>query len=319
MISAVIVTYESAACVGRCISSLRQRLPGLEIIVVDNDSRDGTISAARDADPDARVIESGDNVGFGRACNMGAGAARGSHLLFINPDVVLTGSDEARLRDLLGERPFGLAAPAFEEEAGRERPERSWKREVISHTLETVRPREWKPRRRRSKAGEVWVSGGLLLVLKEEFLALGGFDPRFFLYYEDRDLSRRYREAALPIRETTAIRGRHSQGTSSASDGLRAGPMAWSLLGWLEYVFIREGAPAARHAATATWSMLRVLSIGVRLFAIFGIARAGRKACQLDRLLGIVADEASVEDPRYCREALLLLRGVIGARRTASA
>ena len=180
------------------------------------------------------VIKNDENLGFGRACNLAAEAARGSHVLFLNPDVVLTAVRQEELHRLLATRSFGLVGSVLEGDGDPRRAEESWTKEYFAHTFETLRPREWRPAARRPKTDLSWVSGAMLLVSRKEFLELGGFDPRFFLYYEDRDLSRRYRAANLPVRTTEALRGRHAIGTSSASDGLRAGPMAWSLLGWIQ-------------------------------------------------------------------------------------
>jgi GT2 family glycosyltransferase len=77
VISAVVVTYDSAACVVRCIASVQDALPHAEIVVVDKGSRDETVNAIRGAVPPARVIEGDENVGFGRACNT-APTRRGS-------------------------------------------------------------------------------------------------------------------------------------------------------------------------------------------------------------------------------------------------
>jgi GT2 family glycosyltransferase len=148
----------------------------------------------------------------------------------------------------------------------------------------------------------------MLLVSQPEFLELGGFDPRFFLYYEDRDLSRRYRDANLPIHTTEAIRGRHTPGTSSASDGLRVGPLAWSLLGWIQYMCIHEGERTARRAARSTLTTLRVLRLGAHVLAALRWARARRKARQLDELLRLLAEHASGDDARFCPDALRLVR-----------
>src|SRR5215204_6601702 len=93
-ISAVVVTYNSAACVGGCIASVQGLLPSAEIVVVDNASDDQTTDVVRSSAPRARLIESGENVGFGRACNIGAEAANGSHVLFLNPDVLVLGADD---------------------------------------------------------------------------------------------------------------------------------------------------------------------------------------------------------------------------------
>jgi GT2 family glycosyltransferase len=311
MISAVIVTYDSAACIGRCIGSVQRALPDAEIIVVDNGSHDETVRAVSSAAPQARVLESRENVGFGRACNAGAEAARGSHLLFLNPDAAVAAVDDKQLHALLATQPFGLVAPTLEGEGDRRRGENTWAREYIGHTLETLRPREWRrPARRYRGANGAWVSGAMLLVSREEFLELGGFDPRFFLYYEDRDLCRRYRNADLPLRTTEAMRGRHTAGTSSASDDLRTGPMAWSLLSWIEYTWIHEGERTASRAARATLTTLRLLHLGMHAVATLRWARARRKAAQLDELLRLLAEHASRNEARFCPEALRLVRGL---------
>jgi glycosyltransferase involved in cell wall biosynthesis len=100
-ISAVVVTYDSAACVGRCIASVKEALPNAELVVVDNGSQDETTRAVRESAPDARLIESGENLGFGCACNVGAEAAQGSYLLLLNPDVVVTAVQNHELHELL--------------------------------------------------------------------------------------------------------------------------------------------------------------------------------------------------------------------------
>jgi N-acetylglucosaminyl-diphospho-decaprenol L-rhamnosyltransferase len=308
-ISAVVVTYESAACISECLASVRAALPDAELVVVDNGSQDDTVATVRAATPSAQVIETGENVGFGRACNTGAEAAGGSHVLFINPDSVLDEVDRRRFEDLLTARPFGLVAPALEGEKDRRRAENSWAAEYFAHTFETLRPRESRPRSRPyEETKAAWVSGALLLVAREEFLGLGGFDPRYFLYYEDRDLSRRYRDAGLPVRITDAIRGRHAAGSSSADDGFRARPMAWSLLGWIQYVSIHEGERKARRAARAALVTLRVLRLGMRSLAAVRWPRARRKAQQLDELLRLLAERASDGDSRFCPDALRVIR-----------
>ena len=151
----------------------------------------------------------------------------------------------------------------------------------------------------------------MLLVSRDEFLHVGGFDPRFFLYYEDRDLSRRYRNAGLPIRTTNTILGRHAGGGSSEDDGLRAGPVAWSLLGWIQFVAIHHGERTADRAARATLVTLRLMRVAVRALAATGWSRAERKALQLDEILRALAEYASDGDVRFCPDALRVVRGLI--------
>jgi len=310
LISAVIVTYDSAECVGRCIASIRQALPDAEVVVVDNASRDETIRAVQDAAHDVQLVQNSANIGFGRACNIGARAARGSHLLFVNPDVVVTEVDRLKLGRVLASRPLGLVAPALEGEGDRRRAESWWSREYLFLTFATLRPHQLPARRRIFRGNRpAWVSGAMLFALRDEFLGIGGFDARFFLYYEDRDLSHRYRDARMPIRTIDAIRGRHIGGTSSASDGLRTEPMAWSLLGWIEYLFIHEGEHTARRAARATLATLRCLRYATRLLATLPWPRAERKARQLDELFRLLARDASIDQADFCVDALRIIRG----------
>ena len=87
--SVVIVNYYSEALLRACLESLPSSAGplSLEVIVVDN-SGTARASGVLDAWPNARLIEAGGNVGFGRACNLGMATARGRHLLLLNPDTV---------------------------------------------------------------------------------------------------------------------------------------------------------------------------------------------------------------------------------------
>src|SRR4029077_21272933 len=109
--------------------------------------------------------------------------------------------DVAALIRELERAPFGLLAPVLQRRARARRTQRPWRVELLSHVLGPLRPRELpalpRPVVRRD---HWWPAGALVCVERQEFLRLGGFDPRFFLYYEDMDLARRYRSAGLPIR-----------------------------------------------------------------------------------------------------------------------
>ena len=94
-----------------------------------------------------------------------------------------------------------------------------------------------------------WPGGAALICSRAEFLRIGGFRPEFFLYYEDRDLARRYRAAGLPVRTTRSIVARHTPGTSSTSgDSLRVAALGWAYLGWIEYLNLWRGEATARRA-----------------------------------------------------------------------
>jgi N-acetylglucosaminyl-diphospho-decaprenol L-rhamnosyltransferase len=313
VVTAVLVTYNSAACIGNCLESLLAQIPEVEIVVVDNASSDQTESVVSATAPQARFMPAGANIGFGRACNLGVDSARNEKILFLNPDVTVEAVDEQALADLLLVQPFGLVAPALDGEAElRLRTDGSWTGDLVHHTIETLRPHEWSAshtRRPRGGNGPAWLGGAMLLVDRQEFINVGRFDSRFFLYYEDRDLSRRYRRAGLPLRTTNAIAGHHSGGESSAHDDIRAGPMAWSFLGWIQFLYIHEGERTARRAAALSLGSLRAIRLaltGLRLIAP-GWARLRRKARQLDQFFAELAGHAAHRTGNFCPEALWIL------------
>jgi GT2 family glycosyltransferase len=316
-ISVVVVTYDSAARVGQCLASVAERLPGAEVVVVDNASSDETPQIVERTP--AKLVRNTRNLGFGRAANAGVEAATRSHAMLLNPDVVITRANAAALASLLAERPFGLVAPLLTWDGRRggtvgAQAERHWLSDYFDHTVQTVTPRGlWHSRRPANGSAKRWASGAMVLVDRDEFLGLGGFDPRFFLYYEDRDLSARYRDAGLPIRTTDALSGHHIGGGSSSIDELRVSSLGWAFLGWVQYLYLREGEAAALRRARAGLRTLRAIAGGMQ--AARKVARNGvvdRKGRQLSELLAFLQEQsrdgAPVDGEPFCPDARRVIR-----------
>ncbi len=286
-LSAAIVTHNSAGVLEACCRSVRELLPSAEIIVVDNASTDETQRICRGLD-DVRLLANSTNAGFGRACNQGAAAARGSHVLFLNPDVEISRVDARALAAEVSTEPFGLLAPILEDGTRGGSIDEAWPRDLFRHVVGPLRPRELPaspgllPRR-----GIWWPVGALLLVNREEFGRLGGFDPRFFLYYEDRDLARRYHAARLPVRTTQSVWARHRGGGSSAGDASGVATReGWSYLSWLEYLCTWNGRDTALRAARSARMLRHEVDRGLALLAHVGPAsgRVARKRLELAEL-----------------------------------
>ncbi len=255
-VSVIIVSYNSAARLPRCLASLGG---ADEIIVVDNASSDGSADVA--AKLGARVVESGANIGFGAGCNRGAAVAAGDHLLFLNPDASLTNGSLEALRQAARAYPDAAAFGArLEGEGGAARLQfQSYlEAQTRRHAPASAMPR-----------GECCVgflSGAALMVQRQAFEAVGGFDERIFLYYEDDDLCYRLRRlgrALIFVAEAEVV---HAKGQSSrrtiAGSYRRAFSMARSRI----YICEKYNLPldTAAHLRKA---LLRTLRAGLLLNA----------------------------------------------------
>jgi N-acetylglucosaminyl-diphospho-decaprenol L-rhamnosyltransferase len=323
-LSVIIVSFNSGGCIRACVESVRKQLPAAEVIAIDNASDDDSVSILSSFQ-DVRVLRSAENVGFGRACNLGVEAAQGTHLLFLNPDVVVTGVDEQGLERLYEDGPFGLVGPALRRTDGRGKrvdagnAESHWLQDYLANTWLTLWPREFplSGSGRKAPRSPDWVSGAMLLARTAEFRRLGGFDPRFFLYYEDRDLCARYRRAGLPIARSTALVGQHVGSSSTQGDELVVEPLTWCYLGWLEYLYLHEGDRTARRAARLSLDTLRFLRASLRLVrrGAPASARLERKSRQLTGLLSSLRRRVQNEDPSgYCPDAQRVLGEAWNAR-----
>ncbi|HEX3244340.1 MAG TPA: glycosyltransferase, partial [Chloroflexota bacterium] len=111
-VSAVIVSFNTAPLLERAIQSLnrsRELVDGLEIIVIDNASDDGSPQLVRDRFPDVRLVRLTRNVGFAAGTNMGLRMARGEQLLLLNPDAELLHDALPRLSSFLDDHPWVAA------------------------------------------------------------------------------------------------------------------------------------------------------------------------------------------------------------------
>jgi N-acetylglucosaminyl-diphospho-decaprenol L-rhamnosyltransferase len=178
-VTVVLVTYNSA----HCIAAQRDLLSDVaHVVVVDNASNDGSPEAVRQQLAHAQVICNCANEGFGRANNRAFAQATTPYVLMLNPDCTLTQRDLSILLAYAQTHPdVAVLAPQLLQADGRAQLDYQWLRHA------------WKPR---SPAAEGpccvgFVCGACVLIRTDVLREIGGFDERFFLYYEDEDLFRR--------------------------------------------------------------------------------------------------------------------------------
>jgi hypothetical protein len=220
--SVVLVNYNDRAHLEACLTSLRSG-PGpetSEVILVDNASSDGSAAFVAASFPWVRVVELGENGGFGRANNRGFAECRGEFVLFLNTDTVVQPKAFEVLLDALRAEPAaGAAGPALLHPSGRFQV--SFGRRVnfggqLFQKL-VANPFERKKLRREAQTREMdWLSAACLCCRREAFEAVGGFDERFFIYFEDIDLCARIRAAGWKLLFVPRARVLHEGGATTA-------------------------------------------------------------------------------------------------------
>lgn len=272
--------------IGACIEAVEQAVPGARCLVMDNSSDDGTKGVVSSTTADAQLVSMGSNEGFGRACNVGARLAATPFVAFVNPDCLVEQLDVREIEHIGRSGSVGLLAPAIHD-PGRppehlvNRDPRSWLH-IWRHVLGPLRP-NWLPSPPPSTnccEHLDWVSGAFFVVSRKEFLDVGGFDPAFFLYYEDTELGQRYREAGLTVKPLKSAIGSHQAGLSSDRSSREAQFMTWSILSWLEYLATHDENLARRHARSirASYALLASVLLAAARFLPFG--KVDRKAAQ---------------------------------------
>jgi N-acetylglucosaminyl-diphospho-decaprenol L-rhamnosyltransferase len=218
-VGAVVVDYHAGAALAACIASLHDN--GVSDVVVVNNADVGASNAAV-AGRGVTLVEPAVNLGYGAGINRGAARTTHELLLVSNPDVTYHENALAALMRYLDEHPdVGIVGPTILTEAGQPYPSvrvfpSVWL--AAAHALlSPVNPtNRWSVRYRSPGAdGRVdWVSGACMLVRRDLFEQLGGFDERYFMFAEEMDLCWRAREVGSSVAATPDAVITHVEGLS---------------------------------------------------------------------------------------------------------
>ena len=229
-VSVLVVSFEVRELLARCLASLEG---ADEIIVVDNGSSDGSAEMVRSRFPAARVIAWPENRGFAAAVNAAAREAAGEALLILNPDAALPPLALTAMVASLERRP-GAWAIGFrqEDDAGRFQlalgPPPSFALEAFRQVVQKGIDRGGGRLARRidrlirRPVRVPWVSGSSMLVRRSAFERVGGFDERYFLYFEDADFCLRLRSAGGSVYYDPSVTIVHARGASADREPARA-------------------------------------------------------------------------------------------------
>lgn len=233
-VAAVIVNYNAGDELRAALQSIARDLAGRpwEGVVVDNASSDGSGAIAGEFAPNVRLLPNAENVGFSRAVNQAVAATTAPFVLIMNPDCQLAPGAVSVLRAELERFPrCALAGPRILDPDGSVQGSARGDPDMLtglfgrSTTLRRLFPRHAIARRNvvaeeaiasgTSSVAVDWVSGACMLARRGPLAEVGGFDERYFLYWEDADLCRRLRARGYHVRYVPGAAAVHRVGHSS--------------------------------------------------------------------------------------------------------
>lgn len=210
-VSIIIVNYNTSCLINPCIDSIFRLTSGIsyEIIIVDNNTEDLSTTIAYADDPRIKIVQLPENVGFGRANNAGAEISCGKNLLLLNPDTILINNAVKILCDYLNQHPeCGASGGNLYNENGA--PIHSYKRvlpgivdslDILSNHL--LSGMIWGKNSQNNHTGHPlkvgYITGADLMIPRKVYQEVNGFDPQFFLYYEETDLCCRIKDMGYDI------------------------------------------------------------------------------------------------------------------------
>lgn len=228
-VTAVVVTYQSAATLDALFESARlcNSAKVLEYILVDNGSTDTTPQILSQQTDWADVVLTGVNNGFGRGCNIGLAKVKTPYTLFLNPDAQIKPEAVETMVTFMDEHPLvGVVGPATRVGGQQEYQATSSLPTPWSVFRASVPVLKSRGDARRILPGSEpfqtgWVCGAIFMIRTDLARQLGGFDPRYFLYWEEMDLCHRVADAGLQTWALGNAVADHQCGASSADDDTR--------------------------------------------------------------------------------------------------
>jgi GT2 family glycosyltransferase len=214
-LSVIIVCYRGWERLSKCLESLDAfvlRNFSMEVIIVDNNSGDNIINDFEKKFSRFRFIKNKNNGGYAYGCNVGAASALGDTILILNPDTIVSEIEIVKLLENTRSHPEYYIVSCHQI------------RENGTECRATGRfPGESSRKIIPANPGAAvsfpdWVSGSIMMLRRETYLAMNGFDESFWMYYEDVDICKRARDSGGEIAFFNDIVIEHNHGGSSRID-----------------------------------------------------------------------------------------------------
>lgn len=231
-LSIAIVSYNTKEILLDCLRSVQTHTTTLayEVIVVDNDSRDGTVPALTAAYPAMKVVANLNNRGFAKAVNQALAVSRGRHMLLLNSDTIVRDQALATMVTYLDDHP-DVGAVSCKQWTGDGHLNQTCFPfpSIRDHLFYSALFQRISPAMQATAAATHavdctqsqdvdWANGACLMIRRSLLQQLGGLDEEFFMYFEDVDLCRRLRQQGYRIHHIAEAEIVHFIGCSSGRD-----------------------------------------------------------------------------------------------------
>jgi len=214
-VSVIIVGYKNSRLVRQTLKGIRRAAPSVpyEILISENDPDGATARMVEGEFPEVRILHNEINLGFGSAMNCGIEAAEGRYIFVFNPDIVVRqGAFEELVRYMDAHPDAGIVGPRLcNPDGGLQyscyrfmEPKTVLYRRLpfvrrfasVQNHLDAYTLADWD----HGATREVdYLLGAAMLVRREALQQVGGFDPEYFMYFEDQDLCRRFWKAGWKV------------------------------------------------------------------------------------------------------------------------
>lgn len=254
MITIFTISYNSAAVIQQCMDDL-MRSQKYRIIVVDNASRDGSVKTLRESYPHVEIVELTQNIGYGRAANVALKQISTPYALLINPDLLVSVEDVDKLL-MIAEQykdKAALIGPAVKEE---------------DYLQQGMVEREW-------------IIGAAMLFSMKKLAKIGYFDEEIFLFYEEKDICKRFLDTGEKIYLNSDLYIEHLGGQSSKPNLAIEYMKNWHV-GWSSaYFFKKHNLDSGRRSALAL--------LARHFIKAFFSLNAAKRSKFKPRLIGVLA------------------------------
>jgi len=195
LVSVVIINWNGIQFIDKCLKSIiSSTYNNLEIIVVDNNSSDGSPEYISKNYPNVKVIKNNRNLGFAAACNIGIKNTRGDIVVVANNDIWVDSSWLDPLIELASKPEIGIVGPVVLEPRDSSIQNAGYRLHVSCYPIAIFQGRKYQSEELPSLITVDYVSGAAMVARKDLLVKLGKFDERFFAFYEDADICLRVKK-----------------------------------------------------------------------------------------------------------------------------